>query len=68
MAAVFNPSLMMTCDFFQENSSEDLGPSSREIEQVLGIELESGVANFLDSISSKEAYDLLCEILAEEKF
>ncbi len=67
MAAIFDPSMMMTSDFYQENYSDDLGPSSREIEQVLGIKLESAEANFLDSISSKEAYALLCEILADEK-
>lgn len=67
MAAIFDPSMMMTSDFYQENYSDDLSPSSREIEQVLGIKLESAEANFLDSISSEEAYALLCEILADEK-
>ena len=37
MAATFNPSMIMTSDFYQENYSDDMGPSSKDIERVLGM-------------------------------
>lgn len=39
MAAVFNPSMIMTGDFYQENYFDDKSPSSREIENILGEKL-----------------------------
>lgn len=65
MAATFNPSMFMTSDFFQENYSEDLGPSSKEIEEILSIEMESDLENFIDSITPKEAYSILCDLLKD---
>ena len=53
----------MTSEFYQENYSDDMGPSSKDIEEVLGIKLESDLANFIDSISPKEAYKYLCRLL-----
>lgn len=50
MAATFNPSMIMTSDFYQENYSDDMGPSSKDIERVLGIKLEPDLANFVDYI------------------
>ena len=65
MAATFNPMYMMTSDFCVENDPNDMSPSSKEIEQVLGIKLDSGTANWLDSITGEEAYSLLKELLSE---
>lgn len=64
MAATFNTSQMMTLDFYQENYSEDLSPSSREIEEILGEKIEPGLANLIDSMTGKQAYELLCEMLS----
>lgn len=66
MAVTFDPSKIMTNDFYQENYSEDLGPSSKDIEEVLGIKLESDLANFIDSITPKEAHEFLCRLLDNE--
>lgn len=63
MAVTFNPTKIMTSDFYQENYSTDMGPSSKDIEEVLGIKLESDLANFIDSITPKEAYEYLCKFL-----
>lgn len=41
-------------------------PSSREIEQILGIKLDPGTANWLDSITGEEAFSLLKQMLGEE--
>ena len=51
MAVTFDPTKIMTSDFYQENYSDDMGPSSKDIEEVLGIKLESDLANFIDSIN-----------------
>lgn len=66
MAATFNPMYMMTSDFRVENDPTDMSPSSREIEQVLGIKLDSGTANWIDSITGEEAFTLLKQMLGEE--
>lgn len=66
MAATFNPSQMMTLDFYQDNYSEDLSPSSKEIGNILGIELDETTANFVDSMTGEQAYKLLCKILEEK--
>ena len=63
MAAVFNPSMIMTGDFYQENYSDDKSPSSREIEKILGEKLDPGFANMLDSMTGKEAAELLDKLL-----
>ena len=55
---------MMTLDFYQENQSEDLSPSSREIEELLGKKIEPGLENLIDSMTGKQTYDLLCEMLS----
>lgn len=65
MAATFNPSLMMTLDFYQEYYSDDMSPSSKEIENVLGTKLDSDLADFVDSMTGKQAYELLCKVLGE---
>ena len=67
MAAVFNPSMIMTGDFYQENYSEDKSPSSREIEQVLGEKMDSDLANMIDSMTGKEAAELLDKLLDSKK-
>ena len=67
MAVTFDPTKIMTSDFYQENYSDDMGPSSKEIEDVLGIKLDSGLANFVDSITPKEAYEYLCKLLNMEQ-
>ncbi len=66
MAATFNPSMIMTSDFYQENYSDDMGPSSKDIERVLGIKLDSDLANFVDSITPKQAHEYLCKLLDME--
>ena len=66
MAVPFDPTKIMTSDFYQENYSDDMGPSSKEIDDVLGIKLDSGLANFVDSITPKEAYEYLCKLLDME--
>ena len=67
MAAVFNPSMIMTGDFYQENYSDDKSPSSREIEKILGEMIDPGFANMLDSMTGKEAAELLDKMLEPEK-
>ena len=67
MAAVFNPSMIMTSDFYQENYSDDKSPSSREIEQILGEKLDPSFANMIDSMTGKEAGELLVKLLEPEK-
>ena len=67
MAAVFNPSMIMTGDFYQENYSDDKSPSSREIEQIIGEKLDPGFANMLDSMTGKEAAELLDKLLEIRK-
>lgn len=66
MAVTFDPTKIMTSDFYQENYSDDMGPSSKEIEEVLGIKLDSSLANFVDSITPKEAHEYLCKLLDME--
>ena len=66
MAAVFNPTMMMTSDFYQENYSDDKSPSSKEIENVLGEKMDPALANFVDSMTGKEAAELLEKILNEK--
>ncbi len=66
MAATFNPMYIKTSDFRVENDPTDMSPSSREIEQVLGIKLDSGTANWIDSITGEEAFTLLKQMLGEE--
>ena len=67
MAAVFNPSMIMTGDFYQENYSDDKSPSSIEIEQVLGEKMDSDLANMIDSMTGKEAAELLDKLLDSKK-
>ena len=67
MAAVFNPSMIMTGDFYQENYSDDKSPSSREIEHILGEKIDPGFANMLDSMTGKEAAELLDKLLEIRK-
>ena len=66
MAAVFNPTMMMTSDFYQENYSDDKSPSSKEIENVLGEKIDPALANFVDSMTGKEAAELLEKMLNEK--
>ena len=66
MAVTFDPTKIMTSDFYQANYSDDMGPSSKEIEEVLGIKLDSDLANFVDSITPKEAHEYLCKLLDME--
>lgn len=66
MAAVFNPTMMMTSDFYQENYSDDKSPSSKEIENVLGEKMDPALANFVDSMTGKEAAELLEKMLNEK--
>lgn len=66
MAVTFDPTKIMASDFYQENYSDDMGPSSKEIEEVLGIKLDSDLANFVDSITPKEAHEYLCKLLDME--
>ena len=63
MAATFNLSMIMTSDFYQENYSDDMGPSSKDTERVLGIKLDPDLANFVDSITPKQAHEYLYRIL-----
>ena len=65
MAADFNSSMIMTNDFYQENFSDDMSPSSYEIEKILGTKLDEGMKNWLDSMSGKEAYELLKKLIAD---
>lgn len=67
MAAVFNPSMIMTNDFYQENYSDDKSPSSREIEQMLGEKMDPDLANMIDSMTGKEAAALLDKLLDSKK-
>lgn len=67
MAAVFNPSMIMTNDFYQENYSDDKSPSSREIEQMLGEKIDPDLANMIDSMTGKEAAALLDKLLDSKK-
>ena len=67
MAAVFNPSMIMTGDFYQENYSDDKSPSSREIEHVLGEKMDPDLANMIDSMTGKEAAELLDKLLEIRK-
>lgn len=66
MAATFNPIYMMTSDFRLETNPDDMSPSSKEIEQCLGIKLDSGTANWLDSITGEEAFVMLKQMLGEQ--
>jgi len=63
MAVIYNPLLNVPSDFNQMVCCDDLSPSSRDIEEVLGIKLEPELAKFVDSISGKEAFELLCQML-----
>lgn len=67
MAAVFNPSMIMTNDFYQENYSDDKSPLSREIEQMLGEKMDPDLANMIDSMTGKEAAALLDKLLDSKK-
>ena len=57
----------MTSDFYQENYSDDKSPSSREIEQVLGEKMDPDLANMIDSMTGKEAAELLDKLLDSKK-
>ena len=63
MAVILDPTKIMTSDFYQENYSDDKSPSSREIEQVLGEKMDSDLANMIDSMTGKEAAELLDKLL-----
>ena len=63
MAVILDPTKIMTSDFYQENYSKDKSPSSREIEQVLGEKMDSDLANMIDSMTGKEAAELLDKLL-----
>ncbi|MCQ2248850.1 MAG: hypothetical protein MJZ50_07530 [Treponema sp.] len=52
MAATFNTSQMMSLDFYQEN-----------YEEILGEKIKPGLANLIDFMTGKQAYELLCEML-----
>lgn len=67
MAVISDPSKMMTSDFYQENYSDDKSPSSREIEQVLGKKMDPDLANMIDSMTGKEAAELLNKLLDSKK-
>ena len=67
MAAVLNPSMILTNNFFQENYSDDKSPSSREIEHVLGEKMDPDLANMIDSMTGKEAVALLNKLLKSKK-
>lgn len=67
MAVIPAPSKMMTSDFYQENYSDDKSPSSREIEQVLGEKMDPDLANMIDSMTGKEAAELLDKLLDSKK-
>ena len=67
MAVILDPTKIMTSDFYQENYSDDKSPSSREIEQVLGEKMDSDLANMIDSMTGKEAAELLDKLLDSKK-
>lgn len=67
MAVILDPTKIMTSDFYQENYSDDKSPSSREIEQVLGEKMDSDLANMIDSMTGKEAAELLDKLLDSNK-
>ena len=67
MAVISDPTKIMTSDFYQENYSNDKSPSSREIEQVLGEKMDSDLANMIDSMTGKEAAELLDKLLDSKK-
>ena len=54
-------------DFYQENYSDDKSPSSREIDQDLGEKMDSDLANLIDSMTGKEAAELLDKLLDSNK-
>ncbi len=63
MAVILDSSKIMTSDYYQENYSDDKSPSSKEIEKVLGEKMDPGLANLIDSMTGKEAAELLDKIL-----
>ena len=63
MAVNFDSSKIMTSDYYHKNYSDDPSPSSSEIEKVLGERMDPALANFIDSISGKEAAALLESLL-----
>lgn len=67
MAVDFDKSKIMTSDYYQEKYSDDKSPSSREIEQVLGEKMEPDLANIIDSMTGKEAAELLDKLLDSKK-
>ena len=67
MAVILDPTKIMTSDFYQENYSKDKSPSSREIEQVLGEKMDSDLANMIDTMTGKEAAELLDKLLDSKK-
>lgn len=67
MAVDFDKSKIMTSDYYQENYSDDKSPSSREIEQVLGEKMDPDLANMIDSMTGKEAAELLDKLLDSKK-
>jgi len=64
MAVTFNPTQMITSEFYQEHYSRS-SLSCREIEEILGIEIEDDIKNFVDSMTDQQAYDYLCKVLNE---
>ena len=67
MAVDFDKSKIVTSDYYQENYSDDKSPSSREIEQVLGEKMDPDLANMIDSMTGKEAAELLDKLLDSKK-
>lgn len=63
MAVTLDLSKIMTSNHYQENYSDDNSPSSKDIEEVLGEKMEPGLANLIDSMTGKEAAELLDKIL-----
>ena len=64
MAVKLNPTDIRISGFSHEKSYEIFSPSSRDIENVLGMKMEPDFAKFIDSISSKEAFEILTSILS----
>lgn len=64
MAVTFDPTKMITTEFNQEQYSR-VSLSCREIEEILGIEIEEDIKNFVDSMTDRQAYDYLCKVLNE---
>ena len=64
MAVKFNHTDIRMSGFKHENLLDGFSLSGREIENVLGMKMEPAFAGFIDSISPKEAYEILTSILS----